>query len=281
MTRSTADAAPLVIESGRDGVHAHADVAPGGALTEAAPTISLIIPVLNEERLLERTLLSFPRSLRERHGAELIVSDGGSTDRTVDIAWRHADIVVEHHEERRQTIAEGRNRGAERASGELLVFINGDTIPVDAERFLAALAEVSSGITAGSGIAAIACPVEIEPNERRTSDRLFHPCFNAYVRLLNRFGLGAGRGECQVMPRTLFERVGGYNERMAAGEDFDLYNRLAQHGRIGDHRGLLVYESPRRFRRYGYLRVLFQWTLNGISVAVAGRSYSKEWEQVR
>jgi hypothetical protein len=90
-----------------------------------------------------------------------------------------------------------------------------------------------------------------------------------------------GRGECQVMPRALFDRVGGYNAAMAAGEDFDLYKRLAVHGRIAHHAGLLVFESPRRFRRYGYLRVLGQWTLNGISVAVAGRSYSKEWEQVR
>lgn len=245
------------------------------------PMISIVVPVLNEERLLERTLAAFGPELRERHGVELIVSDGGSTDRSVEIARRHADLVVEHREERRQTIAEGRNRGGERARGELLVFINGDTIPVDPERFLAALVEVSRGIAVGSGVAAVACPVEIEPAERRTSDRLFHTFFNAYVRLLNRLGLGAGRGECQVMPRELFVRVGGYNDTMAAGEDFDLYNRLAQHGRIAHHQGLLVYESPRRFRRYGYLRVLFQWTLNGIAVAVAGRSYSKEWEQVR
>lgn len=247
----------------------------------ALPTISLVIPVLNEERLLERTLSAFPLDMRERYGVELIVSDGGSSDRSVEIARRHADFVVEHRGERRQTIAEGRNRGGERATGDLLVFINGDTIPVDTERFLASLIEVSIGITAGSGIAAIACPVEIEPSERRTSDRIFHTFFNAYVRLLNRFGLGAGRGECQVMPRALFVSVGGYNDSMAAGEDFELYNRLSRHGRIGHHQGLLVYESPRRFRRYGYLRVLFQWTLNGIAVAVAGRSYSKEWEQVR
>jgi glycosyltransferase involved in cell wall biosynthesis len=272
---STAPAATLESTSG------HAAVAEGEAELIATPTISLVVPVLNEERLLERSLSAFPRELRERFGVELIVSDGGSSDSSVEIARRHADLVVEHHEERRQTIAEGRNRGGERARGDLLVFINGDTIPVDPERFLESLVEVAAGIAAGSGIAAIACPVEIEPSERRTSDRLFHTFFNAYVRMLNRFGLGAGRGECQVMPRELFERVGGYNDTMAAGEDFDLYNRLAQHGRIGHHQGLLVYESPRRFRRYGYARVLFQWTLNGIAVAVAGRSYSKEWEQVR
>jgi glycosyltransferase involved in cell wall biosynthesis len=247
----------------------------------AQPMLSIVVPVLNEERLIERTLGSFPLSLRRRYGAELIVSDGGSSDRTVAIAKQHADVVVEHREARRQTIAEGRNRGAERARGDLLVFINGDTVPPEPQRFLEALCEVSQTIAAGSGVAAIACPVAIAPAERRASDELFHRFFNTYVRLLNRIGLGMGRGECQVMPRALFERVGGYNATMAAGEDFDLYKRLAQHGRIGHHDGLLVYESPRRFRRYGYLRVLGQWTLNGIAVAIAGRSYSKEWEQVR
>lgn len=250
------------------------------AITLGTP-ISIVIPVLNEERLLERTLAAFAPELRERYGAELIVSDGGSSDSTVAIASRHADIVVEHREAHKQTIAEGRNRGAERASGDLLVFINGDTLPRDPEAFLAALAEVSSLMAPGSRVSAIACPVEIEPALRRTSDRLFHRFFNLYVRLLNRIGLGMGRGECQVMRRDLFERVGGYNASMAAGEDFDLYKRLAQHGHIGHHDALMVYESPRRFRRYGYIRVLAQWTMNGIAVAIAGRSYSKEWEQIR
>lgn len=246
-----------------------------------SPPMSIVVPVLNEERLLERTLSAFPPELRRRVGAELIVSDGGSSDGTLEIALRHADIVVEHREARRQTIAEGRNRGAERASGDLLVFINGDTIPRDPERFLEALVELSASMCSGRGPAAIACPVEIAPEDRRTSDRIFHRFFNTYVRLLNRIGLGMGRGECQVMPRALFERVGGYNGAMAAGEDFDLYKRLAEHGRIGHHDALLVFESPRRFRRYGYLRVLAHWTLNGIAVAVAGRSFSKEWEQIR
>lgn len=247
----------------------------------AAPSLSIVVPVLNEERLLERTLAMFPRELRARFAAELIVSDGGSSDRTVEIAREHADVVVEHHEQRRQTIAEGRNCGAAQARGTLLVFINGDTVPRDPERFLEALVDVSRQVGPSSRVAAIACPVEIAPEERGLSDRLFHRFFNLYVRLLNRIGLGMGRGECQVMSRELFERVGGYNNDMAAGEDFDLYKRLSEHGRIGHHDALTVYESPRRFRRYGYLRVLAHWTLNGIAVAVAGRSFSKEWEQVR
>ncbi len=264
----------------------------GGGLAEAAvdaATISVIVPALNEEKLIERTLACFPPATRRRAAMELIVSDGGSRDRTVEIAHRHADRVVEHVDPRRQTIAEGRNRGAEVAHGRLLVFINADTVPSDPTRFIEELIRLRDRIDVESPLphrdrtatVAVACPVEIAPAERRLSDRLFHGFFNNYVRMLNAAGLGMGRGECQVVRRDAFESVGGYNDRMAAGEDFDLYKRLAHLGRIAHRSTLQVYESPRRFRRYGYLRVLAEWTLNALAVIVLRRSLSKEWEQIR
>lgn len=243
--------------------------------------ISVIVPALNEEKLIEKTLRCFPADLRARLDLELIVSDGGSRDRTVEIAREMADVVVEHTEARRQTIAEGRNRGADAATGELLVFINADTVPRDAETFIVGLRDAAAMMAGKSGVVAFACPVQVAPVERRPSDRIFHAFFNRYVRLLNALGVGMGRGECQVVHREVFRRVGGYADAMAAGEDFDLYKRLARHGRIGHRDDLYVYESPRRFRRYGYLRVLFQWTLNGIAVALFHRSLSQEWEEVR
>ncbi|MEO5931221.1 MAG: glycosyltransferase [Candidatus Kapaibacterium sp.] len=254
---------------------------PGRTIVDVNPIISIVIPALNEEKLIEQTLRVFSPELRARHGVELIVSDGGSRDRTVEIAREHADIVVEHREERRQTISEGRNRGAEMATGTLLVFICADTIPRDPEKFMRGLTQFARSAPDGRRIAAIACPVEIAPEERRTSDLLFHAFFNNYVRLLNLVGIGMGRGECQVIRRDSFLAVGGYDSAMVAGEDFDLYSRLARIGRIGHSNDLRVYESPRRFRRYGYLRVLASWTTNGLAVMLLHRSVSKEWEEIR
>lgn len=245
------------------------------------PTISIIIPTLNEEKLIEATLRSFPHELLARCNAELIVSDGGSLDRTVEIAQRYADMVVVHTEKRRQTIAEGRNRGAEHATGDLLVFINADTVPRDIRVFARQLLDIATHPELEERYVAYACPVEVMPSERKFSDRMFHGFFNHYVRLLNRIGLGMGRGECQVIWRKAFLAVGGYNNAMAAGEDFDLYSRLAKRGRIGHHDALCVFESPRRFRRYGYVRVLAAWTANALAVMFLRRSISKEWEAIR
>lgn len=244
-----------------------------------APKISVIVPALNEEKLIGGMLCSFPADELDKSGIELVVSDGGSTDRTVEIARKYADVVVQHTQKRRQTIAEGRNLGAWHARGDLLVFINADTMPQDPLAFLRALGNLAA--EGRSNVVAFACPVSIGPEERKWSDTIFHTFFNNYVRFLNLVGLGMGRGECQVVWREDFMQVKGYQEHMAAGEDFDLYRRLASRGRIGERKGLHVYESPRRFRRFGYLRILFEWTLNAVAVMVLGRSISKEWEEIR
>lgn len=272
----------------RNGSHAqqanasHGDGAPEvyrSADRIADPAISLVVPALNEEKLIGGMLRCFPVEDLKRLNVEIIVSDGGSTDSTVAIARDHADIVVRHTQKRRQTIAEGRNLGAKYASGELLVFINADTVPQEPRQFLQALGEFVG--ERRSGVVALACPVSILPDEHKWSDAIFHTFFNNYVRMLNYIGLGMGRGECQVVWRKDFEEVGGYQDHMAAGEDFDLFRRLASRGRIRERKGLRVYESPRRFRRFGYARILLEWTLNALAVMVIGRSISKEWEEIR
>lgn len=209
------------------------------------------------------------------------MSDGGSTDGTLAIADTYADRVVRHGSERRQTIAEGRNAGARAATGTVLVFINGDTVPADVERFCATVHDFAREHGRYARASALACPVDFAPADRTVADRAFHGFYNSYVRLLNALRIGAGRGECQVVRREVFERVGGYRERLAAGEDFDLLARIGRRARVRFAPELLVLESPRRFRKFGYLRVLFWWTVNALSVMVRGRSSSDEWEPVR
>lgn len=242
--------------------------------------ISVIIPVLQEEKLLERTLSVFTPELRAMFALEIIVSDGGSTDGTLEIARRHADKIVCHTGQHRQTIAEGRNCGAAVAEGAILVFLNGDTYPAYPMQFFEAMHYWLQSAQQHSEVA-LACPVHIPPEERLFSDRVFHLLYNSYVRLLNACGIGMGRGECQVIWAEQFRAVGGYNAHIAAGEDFDLYRRLARFGQIRCYSKMLVYESPRRFRRYGYSRVLWSWTVNALSVLIRRKAVSDEWEAVR
>jgi glycosyltransferase involved in cell wall biosynthesis len=241
--------------------------------------VAVIVPTLNEEKLLQSCLERFTPELRERFGIELIVSDGGSTDNTLGIATAFADKIVTHEDaHRRQTISEGRNHGASAASGQILVFLNADARIADPFVFFE---RISIRFSLDPTLAALAVKVQVFPEERRFTDRAFHSFFNSYVRFLNSLGIGAGRGECQIVRRAVFQAVGGYNERFAAGEDFDLYNRISQFGNVVFDRKLLVFESPRRYRKYGYFNVYREWVRNGLRTFFRKEAASEVWEEVR
>lgn len=246
------------------------------------PLISVVIPVLNEEKLLPHLLAILTPELCAAYQMEVIISDGGSTDSSLEIAAQHHALLVKNTTGKRQTIAEGRNCGAAKATGEVICFINGDTLPEHPKEFFKGIYQWARGEGAHHTAAALACPVYIAPNERRWSDVAFHTFFNGYLRfLVNVLKIGIGRGECQIVRREAFELINGYNPLLAAGEDFDLYRRIALSHPVKFARNLPVHESPRRFRRYGYFKILASWTLNALSVIAFGRSANKEWEAVR
>jgi len=239
---------------------------------------SIIIPTLNEEKLLPNLLKQLTEEkLMESYDAEIIVSDGGSIDNTVEIALKFSDIVKVHSSKIKQNIAAGRNVGAQYANGEILIFINGDILFDNVSHFFGFLNQKFLI----SNFSAMTCKVKVFPNEEKLSDKLFHSIYNTYFRLLNILGLGMGRGECQVIRKNVFVEVGGYNESLAAGEDFDLFRRIRKKSKILYTNDLCVYESPRRYRKLGYNWVSWSWLMNGISVLFKNKSISKEWEQVR
>lgn len=239
--------------------------------------LSVVIPTLNEERLLERMLSQFTPEVIQRFGCELVVSDGGSSDRTLEIAHRYAHVVVENEAGVKQNISIGRNRGAAHASGDILVFLNADTMVRSLPEFLEHIREEVSP----PAVAAVTCTVMVYPEQERSIDRAYHGFYNWFFFMMNRVGMGMGRGECHVMRREVFERVGGYAERIAAGEDYDLFRRLMNVGTVKFLRDLVVYESPRRYRRYGYAYVTASWFLNFLAVFFLRRSILSEWKPVR
>lgn len=243
----------------------------------SSPRTSIIIPAYDEARFLPRLLRQFPPDLRRQLQVELIVSDGGSSDETVAIARSHADHVVEWKGSAPQNISIGRNMGAACASGDVLIFLNADVHVDDPKRFVA---EMQRAVV-GEGIVAATCNVRVNPEEEIFADRVFHRAFNWYCRFLNVTGMGMGRGECQVVRKTLFDQAGGYNESIPAGEDFEFFMRLRRSGKISFVPTCTVFESPRRYRSYGYLRIALLWFANGLSVVLFHRSLSKQWTPVR
>ena len=246
-----------------------------------SPFISIIIPTFQEEKILERCLSVFTPELKQKFSLEVIVSDGGSTDRTVEIAEPYADSIVIFKGKGKQGIAQGRNSGEEVANGEILIFLNGDTVITQPDQFLSYVVSWGKGELQTSSSPALACRVDVFPEEKIWHDRVFYTLHNQYVRMLNAIGMGMCRGECQIIKRQAFRSVGGYHSHLISGEDFELYTRLTKLGRISYIHSLVVIESPRRFRAQGYLYTLFIWTVDSLSVLFFDRSVSKEWKDIR
>ncbi|MDO5114087.1 MAG: glycosyltransferase, partial [Planctomycetia bacterium] len=92
----------------------------------AGKDYSLIIPAYNEEKLLPATLDSVRKAMEsvKRFSGEGIVVDNHSTDQTATIAREKGFQVVW---EPIQQISRSRNRGAEMATGKILIFLDADT----------------------------------------------------------------------------------------------------------------------------------------------------------
>ena len=95
--------------------------------------VSFIIPTLEEEKVIEKIL----KNLKEISAIdyEIIVSDGGSKDKTVEIAKKYGVKVVENNSGQRQNIGIGRNEGAKAAAGEFLVFLDADIYIPEPDKF--------------------------------------------------------------------------------------------------------------------------------------------------
>jgi glycosyltransferase involved in cell wall biosynthesis len=239
---------------------------------------SIIIPTLNEEKLLPKLLEQLNEDeLKKNFDYEIIISDGGSKDKTLELSFDKTDTIKVHLEKEKQNIAMGRNAGAAFANGEILIFLNGDVVLDDANKFFKYLEKNF----VKSDFVAMTCKVKVFPEEEILIDKIFHSIYNSYFYLLNVFGVGMGRGECQVIRKTVFQKVKGNNEKLAAGEDFDLFKRIRKEGKIFFSKEICVFESPRRYRKFGYSGVSFSWIKNSLSIIFKNKSISKEWEQVR
>jgi glycosyltransferase involved in cell wall biosynthesis len=237
--------------------------------------ISFIIPTKNEEKVIEKIL----RCLSEYKGKkEIIVSDGQSTDNTVSIAKKYAS-VVEHKGIIRQKISEGKNRGAENAHGEYLVFLDADVYVPDINSFFQ---KAKNLFESDKNLAGLAVYIKVSKDQETLADKIIFSTLNFYNFILNNyFGIGAAVGEFQMIRREIFEKLGGYNEHLVAAEDYEFFQRVTKIGKTYLAKDLVVYHTGRRAHKIGWLKLLTQWWLNMIFVFFKGKSHSKEWEIIR
>ena len=195
-------------------------------MNASSPLLSIIIPTLREGPFLERTLQNF-NTLHIPH--EIIIIDGGSTDETLTVAQKYTDKITVWSESRRQTFGEAKNTGAVLATGTFFVFIDADVIvPVPQAFFTEMLAEFESN----QKLVAMTVPLQPYAENHSWVDRFFSAPLNwFYIISNNIFHSGNSSGEFQMVRAEAFRNINGFTEHLAAGEDNELFRRLAILGR--------------------------------------------------
>ena len=239
--------------------------------------ISIIIPTLNEESILEETLKNI--RMITRFPIELIVSDGKSTDRTIEIAKKYADKVVVHEGEKRQTIGMGRNLGAVSATGKYLLYLDSDVLMLDPN---ALVEKVLGEFEHDENLVGATVRLQVRKEMATFWDNFFYTIVDRLHYLSNNiFHTGSSSGEFQFIRRMAFDKIGGYDETMACSEDNDMFMRLAKVGRTKIFYDLTIYQTGRRVHKIGWPKMWATWTINMIYLKLFHKAYSKEWTVIR
>jgi glycosyltransferase involved in cell wall biosynthesis len=237
--------------------------------------VSFIIPALNEEKRLG-ALIDNIKMLDRYYNYEIIVSDGYSTDKTVEIAEKKGAIVVKDNADAPKTIANGRNTGAGLATGEIFIFCDADTVINDPNTFLSEVFSVFQNKQIIGGTPSL----RIFPDETNPKDKVFHFLFNSIVRFSFMTKVPICGGQCQIVRGSSFREVKGYNVKIVLGEDSDFFRRLRKIGKLYFFKNLVVYESPRRYRHFGYIILLLQGIYSLVYQQIFKKNVFKEWRRI-
>ncbi len=240
--------------------------------------ISFIIPTLEEEKVLPK-ILSNLRSIWNFE-YEIIVSDGGSRDGTLNIAKIYAHKVVENKTNQRQTIAMGRNAGAAAASGDFLVFLDADVYIPEPDKFFA---RAEASFKENPKLLGLSGWIRVFPEMETWGDYFGYVIVSDCMFYLqnNILGIGATCGEFQMVRADVFKQLGGYKEYLTVAEDKDLFYRISKIGQTRTDPKLVVYHTGRRPHKIGWPKLLWEWSTNSFHATVFNKSHSKEWKVIR
>ncbi len=204
--------------------------------------ISVIIPILNEAKILNQTLSRLKPELADH---ELIIVDGGSTDESVIIAEKYGKVVASQRGRAKQL-----NVGASAASGDILLFLHAD-VWLEPGALNAVETTLSSGYVGGGFCQKIDAKnllyrlIEKTADMRGKYQKVFYGDSGIFVR------------------KDIFERIGGFPD-VPIMEELRFSKQLRRLGKtsmVKPH----IHISARRWETNGIIRTtLKNWYITAL-----------------
>ena len=233
--------------------------------------VAFVIPALNEELLIGRCIKSIrAEMLRSPHIAtQIIVVDNGSTDATAAVAMVNGAFVIS---ERKRGIVNAKQAGFDRSRYPIVAFIDADCMLRSGWLDRAVSAFDDPNVVAVSG--------PYNYYDTRIGKHLAKPIFFMMGLLSHIAPMMMGGNS--VVRRSSIEKIGGLDTSFTFyGEDTKTACDLAKIGRVRFDSKLIVDSSGRRLQDQGYLRTLFAYLINTVSVRLTQRAATTEHQDYR
>jgi len=187
------------------------------------PLISVVIPTYNHGQFIEEAIESVLAQTYKN--LEVIVIDDGSTDNTRQALEKY-NKEINYIYQKNIGVSSARNRGISVAKGELIAFLDSD------DAWLPEKLELQADLMSeNKSISLVACGVYITDylggikREWTPKNPLTHTEFLGQLRIRNDFI----NSSSALVRRECFKRIGGFDESLQFGEDWDMWLRIAKY----------------------------------------------------
>ncbi len=215
--------------------------------------LSIIIPTYNEEKYLPKLLQSIKD--QDFTDYEIIVSDAGSKDTTVEIAKQYGCTVVKGG-----VLTVGRNNGARAAKGDTLLFLDSDVV-LPPHFLKKAMANVLAYDLGAAGFA-------ILPLGGNWIDWTAHRFLNTISNLTQRWIPYATAAI--LSKKAVHEAIRGFDETIVFIEDYPYAKAAAKAGKYRFFKNLPFYTSVRRYEKDGRFTVYGKYFLGQLYMLFFG-----------
>jgi len=208
--------------------------------------LSIVIPCKNEEKLIGQALLSLENQTVDIVKIPIYIADAGSTDGTLEIIRKFTD-------EKRLNIKivqggyppAGRNNGADHCTSDYILFLDAD-IEMGEKTSI----EKAINLAVRKDLDLVATYIKCKDGNQY--DRIFWEGIHAFTYRYPYIVGPYAAGMFILIRRLTFQRLGGFNEKMVLGDDWELTHKIPR--RKFGVADTFIWTTNRRFRKQGYMK---------------------------
>jgi glycosyltransferase involved in cell wall biosynthesis len=213
--------------------------------------LSIVIPCKNEEKQIGKTLAALEQQTVDMSTVPIYIADAGSTDSTLD--------VIRGFQERGALLIQvveggyppaGRNNGASFCKSEYILFLDADI-----ELGEDASIEKSLGLALARDLDLVATYIKCRDGNQY--DRIFWEKIHAFTYRYPYIVGPYAAGMFILIRRAKFIELGGFNENMVLGDDWELTHKIPR--RKFGVADTFIWTTNRRFAKQGYLKTFSQY----------------------